>query len=224
MKGAVIEVAAAFVVAACVTTRFHDINFTRARPFAIDRVLRHHPWPFISKPHLPTRKNKKLTDSRPDPISLRQLRHNLHPSILDTLVPFSRQPRTPDGRDHIALIRVTGDAARTVFVARAAVILGEVERVVAVQLIVGDGRGFVGESGDDVQTLVVDVCVALIGGGPVKRAGSVAVELDFVRPNVRVEGLEIVLVNETVLQGCELVSDLSIHMPTPGFQTNQIRV
>jgi hypothetical protein len=51
-----------------------------------------------------------------------------------------------------------------------------------------------------VQPLLVDVRVALVSGCPVKGAGAEAVELDFVGPNVFVERLEVVFINEAVLE------------------------
>lgn len=50
-----------------------------------------------------------------------------------------------------------------------------------------------------MQALGVNVRVALIGGGPVKGTGAVTIELNLVGPHVRVEGLEVIFIDETVL-------------------------
>lgn len=72
--------------------------------------------------------------------------------------------------------------------------------MVGVDLLAGNVRVLGGECRHNVQPLLVDVRVALVSGCPVKGAGAEAVELDFVGPNVFVERLEVVFINEAVLE------------------------
>lgn len=50
-----------------------------------------------------------------------------------------------------------------------------------------------------MQTGLVDVGVLLIIGGPIEGARAVAIKLDLVVPNVLVERLEVVLIDQAVL-------------------------
>jgi hypothetical protein len=58
-----------------------------------------------------------------------------------------------------------------------------------------------------VQTLFVDVAVLLVGRGPVEGAVAEAIDLNFMRPYVGVESLEIVFVDQTELK-CRISKDV----------------
>lgn len=185
VQTAVVPVAATLSVATFVASRLHNVNLAATRPVTIDRLLRHHP------------------DSRPQPVTAGQLSRDLDTAIGDALLALCRQASGADRRDQAALDGVRGDDARGVLGAGAgavaAVLVGQVEGVVGEDLVVGDGGGLVGEGGHDVEAVLVDVRVALVVGGPVEAAGAVAVELDLVGPDVLVELLEVIVVDEAVL-------------------------
>jgi hypothetical protein len=50
-----------------------------------------------------------------------------------------------------------------------------------------------------VQASLVDVGVPLIIGSPVERARAIAIKLDLVVPNILVERLEVVIVDQAIL-------------------------
>jgi hypothetical protein len=57
-----------------------------------------------------------------------------------------------------------------------------------------------------VKAISVDVAVLVVGGGPVECVVAEAIDLDFASPNVRVECLEVVLVDKAKLKCCQLKS------------------
>lgn len=75
---------------------------------------------------------------------------------------------------------VGGGDAGCVGGAGAAAVLCQVEGVVGEEVIVGDGRGLVCESGNNVQAFGVDVRVLFVRRGPVEAACAEAVELHLV--------------------------------------------
>jgi hypothetical protein len=53
-----------------------------------------------------------------------------------------------------------------------------------------------------VKAISVDIAVLVVGGSPIECVVSEAIDLDFASPNVRVECLEVVLVDKAKLRCC----------------------
>ena len=65
--------------------------------------------------------------------------------------------------------------------------------------IIVDVRGLVRQCGHDVQTLSVNKGVLWICGGPIERASAEAINLNFTRPDISVERLEVIFEHHTVI-------------------------
>lgn len=192
VSGTVVDVAATFAVLAAVATRLHDIDLATPRPLAVDVVLGHHP------------------DRGPEPITLGKLCNNLDLTVTNALLALSGETGRADGRNHVAFGGVGANEAGGVLVACARAVatsaLVQVESVVGVHLVGSNIGGLGGEGRHDVKAISVDVAVLVVGGGPVECVVAEAIDLDFASPNVRVECLEVVLVDKAKLKCCQLKS------------------
>lgn len=186
MSCAVVHVAATLGVFGIVSARLGDINFATPRPVAVDRLLWHHP------------------NGRPQPVAFGHLGNNLNLTIADAFLSLGGQASRSDRRDHGALLGVRSEEARRVRSACArtvaTLLVAKIERVVGPHLIRCDGCCLVCQGRHDVQTFCVDIAVPVVGGSPIKGAVTEAIDLDFTSPNVGVESLKVVLVDETELK------------------------
>jgi hypothetical protein len=182
---AVVKVATTSGVFDVVTATLRDIDLATSRPVAVNRLLGHHP------------------NGGPKPVAFGHLRDHLDLTIANALLSLGGQACRSDRRDHGALLGVGSDEARRVRAACArtvtALLVADVECVVGPHLVWCDGRCLVREGRHDVQTLCVDVAVLLIGRSPIEGAVTEAIDLNFMRPYIGVESLEVVFVDETEL-------------------------
>jgi hypothetical protein len=132
---------------------------------------------------------------RPQPVPRRHLGNDLDLAVLDRLLPLGVEARRAHGVDGVAeRVAAAEHAVRGVGV-RAGAVGGEVDGIAVEDLGVGDGGGFIGQGGNDVETLGVDEGVLGVRGRPVEGACSETVELDFVIPDARVESFEALIKN-----------------------------
>ena len=54
-----------------------------------------------------------------------------------------------------------------------------------------------------MKTFSIDVAVLLVGGSPVECVVAETIDLDFMSPNVGVEGLEVILIDQAKLRSCQ---------------------
>lgn len=193
MSCAVVEVATASRVFDVVAATLSDIDLTTSGPVAVNRLLGHHP------------------NGGPEPVTFGHLRNNFDLTVANALLSLGGQACRADRRDHGTLLRVRSDEARRVRAACAGAIttllVADVEGIVGPHLIWCDGRCLICEGRHNVQTLFVDVAVLLVGRGPVEGAVAEAIDLNFMRPYVGVESLEIVFVDQTELE-CRISKDV----------------
>jgi hypothetical protein len=213
---AIVKVATTSGVFDVVTTALRDIDLATSRPVAVNRLLGHHP------------------DGRPEPVAFGHLCDNLDLTIANALLSLGSQACRSDRRDHGALLGVGSDEARRVRAACAgtvtALLVADVECVVGPHLIWCDGCCLIREGRHDVQTLCVDIAILLIGRGPIEGAVTEAIDLNFMRPYIGVESLEVVFVDETELsvllaktihqQGCKNETDIGLTVRPNGEETN----
>lgn len=107
-------------------------HLTASRPNSVDIICREHP------------------DGGPEPVALGQFCNHLDATVPDTFLALGGDASRSHRRNHVAFDGVRSDDTRCVLCRRArtvAAILGlpEIEGVVGVQLIVGNGSRFVGE-------------------------------------------------------------------------------
>lgn len=182
VQRAVVVIPSALAIISPIAARLHDINLATSRPNTIHGILGHHP------------------DGRPQPVADGQLGLDLDHAIANTLLSLGSEACGADRRDIAALFRVGAqDTLGRVEAASAGLVLVEVERVVGVYLLRGDVSRFRRQCRHNVQAFLVDVRVALVGRRPVKGTGAKPVELHLVRPNILVERLEVVFVDEAVV-------------------------
>ena len=183
---AVIKVATTSGVFDVVTAALRDIDLATSRPVAVNRLLGHHP------------------NGGPKPVAFGHIRDQLDLTIANALLSLGGQACRSDRRDHGAFLRVRSDEARRVRAACAgavtALLVADVECVVGPHLIRCDGCCLIREGRHDVQTFCVNVAVLLVGRGPIEGAVTEAIDLNFMRPHVGVESLEIVFVDKTELR------------------------